>query len=171
MATEPKHPLELPESFSPDDLAVVPELREVLKRLQPPQSSTTLSGAPGAVVAALAAPSVTGTTPLPTTLAGGGLGGGGQSGATSGGGGAASAGGPVALKEFPAATDPIKHKLQRARRLIKELPDMRRTVEEQDEELRELRARMARQLAMLEKIKQMGLDFAKEQQQDDRMEI
>ena len=47
---------------------------------------------------------------------------------------------------------------------------MGRTIEEQDEEVRELQARLASQLAMLEKIKQMGLDFAKEQQQEDKME-
>ena len=164
MATEQKHPLELPENFSPDDIAVIPELREVLKRLQPPQSSTTLSGAPGV---AAAAPSVTGTTPLPTSLGGGA---GGLHGAAGGGAAAASGGGPITTKEFPAATDPIKHKLQRARRTIKELPDMARTIEEQDEEVRELQTRLAAQLAMLEKIKQMGLDFAKEQQQEDRME-
>ena len=164
MSSNQKHPLELPESFSPDDVAVIPELREVLKRLQPPQSSTTLSGAPGV---AAAAPSVTGTTPLPTTLASGV---GGLLGPSGPGAASASGSGPITLKEFPAATDPIKHKLQRARRTIKELPDMGRTIEEQDEEVRELQARLASQLAMLEKIKQMGLDFAKEQQQEDKME-
>jgi hypothetical protein len=151
MATPQRQRQELPDGLSPDDIDSLTELAALLGRVQPPQSTTTLSGPAGGATAA----AVTGTTPLPT-------------GPTGGGGDSA----PIALKDFPAATDHLKHKLQRARAAVQALPDMGRTLAEQRAEIAELEAREAKQREVLARLRSVGLQFAREQQEGaDRMEM
>ncbi|KIN00844.1 hypothetical protein OIDMADRAFT_93422, partial [Oidiodendron maius Zn] len=64
--------------------------------------------------------------------------------------------GPLTIKDIPAATDQLKHKLQRARAQVKELPDIDRSITEQQEEIRELEERIAKQRDVLEKLRQAG---------------
>jgi len=66
----------------------------------------------------------------------------------------------LSVKELPAATDNLKHKLQRARAAIRTLQDVSRGLEQQREEIEELEARRLRQLAMLDLIRGAGLQFS-----------
>lgn len=64
---------------------------------------------------------------------------------------------PLTLKELPAAADSIRHRLQRARdRITQELPDMTRTIAEQEAEMAALVDKIRRQRAELEKLKEFG---------------
>jgi hypothetical protein len=71
-------------------------------------------------------------------------------------------GGPLAIKDIPAATDELKHKLQKARAQVKELPDIDRTLAEQEEEIRELEEKIGKQRGVLEGLKEVGLRAKKE---------
>lgn len=70
--------------------------------------------------------------------------------------------GPITTKDIPAATDSLKHGLQKARALVKELPDMHRTVEEQEEDIRELEAKIKAQRKVLMDLKNVGLGVERE---------
>ncbi|TAQ87355.1 hypothetical protein B7494_g4310 [Chlorociboria aeruginascens] len=65
--------------------------------------------------------------------------------------------GPLLLKDVPAATDHIKHKLHKARVQVRELPDMQRTVEEQEVEIRELEDKIRAQRRVLEQFRDIGV--------------
>jgi septal ring factor EnvC (AmiA/AmiB activator) len=69
---------------------------------------------------------------------------------------AANGTGPLTIKDIPAATDQLKHKLQRARAQAKELPDIERSIAEQQEEIRQLEERIAKQRDVLETLRQAG---------------
>ena len=75
--------------------------------------------------------------------------------------------GPLTIKDIPAATDQLKHKLQRARAQVKELSDIERSVAEQQEEIRELEERIARQRDVLETLRQAGVTARRERQASD----
>jgi small-conductance mechanosensitive channel len=64
---------------------------------------------------------------------------------------------PLSIKDIPPATDELKHKLQKARIQVKELPDIQRSVEEQEDEIRELEKRISRQREILVGLKDVGL--------------
>jgi small-conductance mechanosensitive channel len=64
--------------------------------------------------------------------------------------------GPLTIKDIPAATDELKHKLQKARIQVKELPDIDRSLAEQEEEIRELQERIRRQRGVLENLREVG---------------
>ncbi|OIW26500.1 hypothetical protein CONLIGDRAFT_634769 [Coniochaeta ligniaria NRRL 30616] len=121
--------------LSPDAFSPLPELSTILSRLRPPPSS---SNNPLASPAPASQPTPSAATPLPAT---------------------ASATGPLSLKEVPAATDPIKHKLQRARQQVKALPDIGRTVEEQEKEIEELTGRITQQKEVLRVLREVGIRF------------
>ena len=70
---------------------------------------------------------------------------------------AASGTGPLTIKDIPTATDGLKHKLQRARAQVKELPDIERSAAEQEHEIRELEVRIARQRDVLETLRRAGI--------------
>lgn len=74
---------------------------------------------------------------------------------------AASGTGPLTIKDIPVATDQLKHKLQKARAQVKELPDIERSTAEQEEEIRELEERVGRQRDVLEKLRQAGIAAAR----------
>jgi hypothetical protein len=122
--------------LSPDAFSPLPPLSEILTRLRPPPPSTTLNplGSP----AAASQPTPSAATPLPTT---------------------ALSTGPLSLKEIPAATDPIKHRLQRARQQVKALPDIGRTVAEQEREIEELTERIREQKEVLRALREVGIKF------------
>ncbi|KAK0749929.1 RNA polymerase II transcription mediator complex subunit 9-domain-containing protein [Schizothecium vesticola] len=67
---------------------------------------------------------------------------------------------PGSVKELPAATDSLKHKLQRARAATRQLPDISRTIAQQEAEIEELEARRRTQLRELARIRGEGLQFS-----------
>ncbi|KAJ4421137.1 hypothetical protein N0V82_003901 [Gnomoniopsis sp. IMI 355080] len=68
----------------------------------------------------------------------------------------------IAPRDLPAATDPLKHKLQNARAALHTLPDITRTIPEQEAEIKLVQAKIERQRAALQKLKEFGLKFAAE---------
>ena len=58
---------------------------------------------------------------------------------------------------MPTATDEIKHKLQKARMQVKDLPDMDRSIQEQEEEIAELEDKIRRQREVLESLRDVGV--------------
>lgn len=80
----------------------------------------------------------------------------------------ASAAEQLSVKDVPGATDGIKHKVQRARKaVVEELPDMKRTREEQEREMKELEGLIERQREVLRGLREMGEGFGK----GERMEM
>jgi hypothetical protein len=77
----------------------------------------------------------------------------------------ASGTGPLSIKDIPSATDDLKHNLHGARLQIKELPDMDRSVEEQEVEIRELEEKIRRQREVLVGLRDVGLRAKKEKEQ------
>lgn len=73
--------------------------------------------------------------------------------------------GPLTIKDIPTATDGLKHKIQKARAQIKELPDMDRSIKDQEEEMRELKVKIARQKEVLEGLRDMGLALKREREE------
>ncbi|KAG4443126.1 hypothetical protein IFR05_001358 [Cadophora sp. M221] len=76
--------------------------------------------------------------------------------------------GPLTIKDIPAATDGIKHKLQKARVLVKELSDMERSITEQEEEIAELEERIRKQRDILGQLRDVGLSMKREREQRER---
>src|SRR4051812_5880886 len=116
----------IPPGLSPDSIDTLTELTTILTKLRASQA-TAASTAPSALTGATPAPlpgAVTGTTPLPS----------GTSNTST-----------FTVKELPVATDNLKHKLQRARAAVKALPDVSRTLEQQESEIKELEARRREQ--------------------------
>ncbi|KAL5614971.1 uncharacterized protein BROUX77_000808 [Berkeleyomyces rouxiae] len=74
---------------------------------------------------------------------------------------------PILAKDLPTATDPLKHKLKKARTQVLLLPDMNRTIEDQEEEIVDLEKRIRQQQQILEKLKAGGVDIVSESQQSD----
>jgi len=58
----------------------------------------------------------------------------------------------------------MKRKLQKARVAAKELPDMQRTVKEQEEEIRELEERIKMQREVLKSLKLEGVTVGRERE-------
>ncbi len=156
-------PSQLPDKLSPDSVDTLTELATILVQLRPTiQGSSSIStpalglaglptlagtgGTPAAGTGSTPAPgpgAATGITPQPTATPN----------ATS------AANGALGFKELPAATDNLKHKLQRARMAIRSLPDISRSIEQQEAEIDELEALKKKQLAQLEALKTIGLEF------------
>lgn len=127
-------PLTLPPALSPDSLDSLTELTTILTRLR-----TTIQATPG--------PSgIPGSTPAGT-------------GASA----APSRDGALSLKDVPAATDHIKHKLQKARTQVRALPDMERGMGEQEAEMAELEERIRLQREALATLKGGGARFSAEE--------
>jgi hypothetical protein len=152
------------DNLTPDSVETLTDLAQILTRLR----ATTAAAAAGVSLASLNLPGssssaiglnslnnvanapvsiagVTGTTPLPTTSAN----------TTA----AGNADAPLTIKEIPAATDRLKHKLQKARVQIRALPDMQRSIAQQEAEMRELEGRIARQKEVLDRLRELGVGF------------
>ena len=69
----------------------------------------------------------------------------------------------LSFKEVPGATDSLKHKLQRAKAQTAALPDMDRTIAEQEEEIQELHVKIEKQKVLLAMLKETGNKFAKDE--------
>jgi hypothetical protein len=150
----------LPEGLSPDSIDTLTELVSIVVKLRPSPSSSNLAGLTQSGVTPAAGPS--GATPVP------GAGGTGSTPLASG--QLPNAAASFTIKDLPAATDHLKHKLQRARAAIKTLPDIGRTIARQEADIAELEERKRQQIAMLNKIKDEGLQFAHAQSRKDEDE-
>jgi mediator complex subunit MED9 len=62
---------------------------------------------------------------------------------------------PLDISQLDAAANPIRAKFRKLRQMIPRLPDIDRTVEEQEEEIGEIEARIERQRGMLEGLRSM----------------
>ncbi|KAK4154380.1 hypothetical protein C8A00DRAFT_42811 [Chaetomidium leptoderma] len=180
----------LPQGLSPDAVDVLTELASIVTRLRgaaaaastaqgintttaagttttagPTTSGATVSGATPAPLFG-----VTGTTPLPMTT--GNTPGGPNPNnnnnhpfsSSTGGGGSGGGGGTqllLSVKELPAATDNLKHKLQRARAAMRTLGDVQRTIARQEAEMAGLEARRRAQAGRLVRAQEDGLQFVK----------
>ncbi|KAK3689605.1 RNA polymerase II transcription mediator complex subunit 9-domain-containing protein [Podospora appendiculata] len=145
----------LPDGLSPDAVDTLTELTSIIIKLRASQQPPSLTNLPHPSTAAAASnplghhhpngpPSLPGPVTGTTPLASGGGGGGGQL---------------LSVKELPGATDNLKHKLQRARAAVKTLPDVGRTISQQEVEIAELEARRRKQVEMLMGLKEEGLQF------------
>jgi hypothetical protein len=63
---------------------------------------------------------------------------------------------PLTTKDIPAATGGLKHRLQKTRKQVAQLPDMERTIVEQEVEIGELEARILEQRRVLEMLRGMS---------------
>jgi len=117
----------LPHGLSPDALDSLTGLTTILTRLRSTIQSSGTGGIAGAT------PGASGATPN-----------------------TAGASDPLSLKDVPTATDGLKHKLQKARIQVRELPDMRRTMTDQAREIARLEERIRLQRQVLEMLKKGG---------------
>jgi hypothetical protein len=78
----------------------------------------------------------------------------------------------LSFKDVPGATDGLKHKVQHARAQVRALHDMDRSIEEQNREINELEGQIERQHALLQSLRQAGLNFGKDATiaSDDKMQ-
>lgn len=68
----------------------------------------------------------------------------------------------LSFKDVPGATDGLKHKVQHARAQVRALPDMDRSIEEQNREIKDLEARIEKQRTLLESLRQGGVRLGNE---------
>lgn len=66
----------------------------------------------------------------------------------------------LSTKDLTAATDPLKHKIQRARAAVHTLPDITRTIEEQEAEIKEWQDKIESQRKVLQQLKEFGIQFS-----------
>ncbi|KAI1007559.1 hypothetical protein K3495_g660 [Podosphaera aphanis] len=64
--------------------------------------------------------------------------------------------GLLTLKDVPPATDELKKQLQKACGLIEQLPDMDRTIAEQQQEITELENKIARQREIINSLREIA---------------
>ncbi|KAK3904666.1 RNA polymerase II transcription mediator complex subunit 9-domain-containing protein [Staphylotrichum tortipilum] len=150
----------LPSGLSPDAVDALTELNAILTLLRNAHQQSLPTASQGATTANTQTTNggVTGTTPLPipssaatpsntnklTTTAG----------ATP-----ADSTSIRSAKDLPAATDHLKHKLQRARAAMRGLADVQRSIGQQEAELRALEDRLRRQAGRLARTQEDGMRF------------
>ncbi|KAK3348295.1 RNA polymerase II transcription mediator complex subunit 9-domain-containing protein [Neurospora tetraspora] len=158
----------IPPTLSPDAIDTLTELTTILTKFRAAAASTRQAAAassssgpnpssnngpnsnnPGGI-GTPAPGAVTGTTPLPIPS---------TSNPNS-----TAASTSFTAKDLPQATDNLKHKLQRARQAVLTLPDIGRTIAQQEVEIKELEERKRKQIAMLARIREEGLQFARLEQ-------
>ena len=130
------HPLALPPSLnlSPDFLDLVSDLSSLLKRVRAGLDT------PSTLLITEQLPPAEGAVHTSSTAA------------------AVAANGPIKIKDVSAAADLLKHRLQNARDTLKKLPDIDRSVLQQEEEMASLKERMMKQMAMIATIRNSGAD-------------
>ncbi|KAI0154536.1 RNA polymerase II transcription mediator complex subunit 9-domain-containing protein [Xylariaceae sp. FL1272] len=131
MSTQPPSNLTLPSALNPDTLDVLSELANILTRLRTLPAGTIT-----------ATPSQTNTpahaTPTPSSSRRPGT-------------------GELTLKDIPVATGSLKHQFQKTRGLVRsQLPDLDRTVMEQEAEIERLEERIRRQGVVLGALRDVG---------------
>ena len=72
----------------------------------------------------------------------------------------------LSIKDIPAATDELKHRLQKARVQVRQLPDVERGTGEQEEEIRALEEKIGRQREVLAGLRGRGLEVGRERDGD-----
>ena len=153
----------LPPGLSPDAVDALTELNAIITRLRNTQAATTTPtnpSQPGTGTTPLPG-GVTGTTPLPNMPTPGG-GGATTTAATGGSNNNTTTTTPLlSVKELPAATDHLKHKLQRARAAVRGLADVRRSIAQQEAELGRLEERRRLQAGRLARTQEDGMLFVK----------
>ncbi|KAF3059194.1 putative microtubule-associated protein [Daldinia childiae] len=148
----------MPDGLNPDTLDTLTELAVLLNRLRTP-SSTATGNTPAPTPSQQPPPPPSHRHAQPQN----------QSQAQTNNGATTTTNtGELALKEIPPAADVLKHRFQRARVLIRGLPDMSRTIPNQETEIAALEARLARQRDMLDKLREMGAQLAAQQDDGDR---
>ncbi|KAH7029159.1 RNA polymerase II transcription mediator complex subunit 9-domain-containing protein [Microdochium trichocladiopsis] len=156
MTSQPPPPLGLPAGLNPDALDTLSDLASVLTRLRGTGGGTSSTSTqnhtagPSSTTSTITGATTSGST---TTTAAGGP--------------------PLALKDLPGQSDQLRHRFQKARALVRTLPDMERSTAEQEVEIAALEAKIARQKETLEKLKALGNKFAATSRDDgdgDRME-
>ncbi|KAI1760127.1 RNA polymerase II transcription mediator complex subunit 9-domain-containing protein [Hypoxylon sp. FL1150] len=166
-------PLAMPEGLNPDNLDTITELAVLLNRLRTPGVGGSGSGTTPAPTPSQSQPQSQSQSqshphahPPPRSSQNA------SQSQTNHGLTTTSNTGELSLKEIPPAADVLKHRFQKARLLIKGLPDMSRTIPEQEVEIAALEARLGRQRDMLLKIRDMGARLAAAGQEDgDRMVV
>lgn len=131
--------LELPAGLSPDQLDITTELSSLLSRLRTPVNLPGTSS------------STTGQTPAAPTPS--------QPSQSQ-------SAGDISLRDFPASTDHLRLKLQGAKAAVLALPDMDKSIAEQEKEIQELEDKIRKQREQLAALKEKGNKFAS----SDRME-
>ncbi|CAL3971780.1 hypothetical protein PZA11_005068 [Diplocarpon coronariae] len=76
--------------------------------------------------------------------------------------------GPLTTKDIPAATDGLKHNLQKARVLVKDLPDVERSIKEQEAEIRGLEEKIRAQKGILEQLMGVGVSIKRDREQREK---
>lgn len=167
--------LALPAGLSPDQLDITTELSSLLSRLRAP---VTLPGTSTTAQTPATAPtpsqsqsqqpasqSQSQSQPLapPPTSSSAAAAGTQQSQGSSNNSGAL---GDITLRDFPASTDHLRLKLQEAKSVVLALPDMDKSVAQQELEIRQLEDRIRRQREQLAALRERGNAFAT----TDRME-
>ena len=77
----------------------------------------------------------------------------------------------LSFKDVPGATDGLKHKLQRARAQVAALPDMQLSLAQQRDEMRRLEDTIALQRGLLERLRDGGVRFGKDDGAGEKMEM
>lgn len=141
------NPQALPGGLTPDSVDVPSELYTILSRLRYTDKNGASTNGDG-----------DSSKPGANTPAGG------LPGSTPSGGAIAPANGPdtktLSTKDLTAATDPLKHKVQRARAAVHTLPDITRTIAEQEAEIKEWQDKIESQRKVLLQLKEFGIQFS-----------
>ncbi|KAI1097837.1 RNA polymerase II transcription mediator complex subunit 9-domain-containing protein [Jackrogersella minutella] len=155
--TNRNKPIAMPDGLNPDTLDTLTELAVLLDRLRTPTSSGTpgAGSTPSQPQPAAAPPTSHPLSHAQTSQA-----------QTNNGATTTTNTGELSLKEIPPAADVLKHRFQRARALVRTLPDVGRGFAEQEAEIRALEARLQRQRDMLARLREMGARLAASQQED-----
>ncbi|KAK6078456.1 hypothetical protein SCUP515_04480 [Seiridium cupressi] len=138
MADQSQPNLDLPVNFSPDQLDITTELSALLSRLRTPVNLPGVST------------STTGQTPAAPTPSQQPSGSQSQSQST----------GDISLRDFPASTDHLRLKLQGAKTAVLALPDMDKSIVEQEAEIRQLEDKIRRQREQIAALREKGIKFA-----------
>ncbi|KAI0886995.1 RNA polymerase II transcription mediator complex subunit 9-domain-containing protein [Annulohypoxylon maeteangense] len=145
-STSNPQPVAMPDGLNPDTLDTLTELAVLLNRLRMPTS--TNGGTPAAGSTPLPPP----PTSVPSLHH--------SQPQTANGATTTTNTGELSLKEIAPAADVLKHRFQRARALVRGLPDVNRTMTEQEAEIAALEGRLARQRDMLARLREMGAQLA-----------
>ncbi|KAI1455114.1 RNA polymerase II transcription mediator complex subunit 9-domain-containing protein [Annulohypoxylon moriforme] len=160
-STPNPNPVAMPDGLNPDTLDTLTELAVLLNRLRMPTSANS-SGTPGGISTPAppppppptSAPSLNHSQPQ-----------------TANGSTTTTNTGELALKEIPPAADVLKHRFQRARALVRGLPDVGRGMAEQEAEIKALEGRLERQRDMLAKLREMGARLAVVDEEGEKMVV
>ncbi|ETS83661.1 hypothetical protein PFICI_05537 [Pestalotiopsis fici W106-1] len=173
---EPTTPLALPPGLSPDQLDIMTELSSLLARLRAPVTlpGTSTTGQTPAAPTPSQQPSGSQSQsqsqplppPPPSSSSAAAAAAAAAATQSQGSSSNSTAVGDISLRDFPASTDHLRLKLQEAKAVVLALPDMDKSVAQQEAEIRQLEDRIRRQHEQLAALREKGNAFAT----TDRME-